>query len=74
MSLDSYYPFEKRLSQLIKELEDMKAKHGDVWVECFAEGCYCGCNVQFSPAKPAVFRGTYLVEPAEEDVVLIGET
>jgi hypothetical protein len=67
------YPFTKHLSDLIKELGEMKTKHGDIWVEGFAEGCFCGCEVTFSEAEPERKRGDYVYEPRRDAVVLIGE-
>lgn len=68
------YPFEKRISTLIKELQDQMKEHGDVWVEATADGCFAGANVIFHPGRPDSkdFRG-HSNDDGFEDYVTIGE-
>lgn len=67
------YPFDVRVSELIIKLTELKEKHGDVWVECFAEGCYCGMNVTYLKAEPEKKRGNYVTSDGQEAVILLGE-
>ena len=41
------YHFSKKISELIKELQDIQKEHGDVWIEATSEGCYRGADIRF---------------------------
>lgn len=68
------YPFTKRISQLIKELQEIQKEHGDVWIEATSEGCYCGAEIIFVPGTPDTkdFRG-HSNDDGYDGHVLIGE-
>jgi hypothetical protein len=63
-----------RISELIKELQKLHEKYGDVLVESFFEGMTGGMNIHYEPAHPPKMRGKFVVEDGEEATVYLGET
>jgi hypothetical protein len=68
------YEFDKTISDLIEELTKIREEHGNIFVEGYAEGCFCGCTVTYCPEKPDTldFRG-HSNDDGIPEVVLIGE-
>ena len=69
----SDYPFDMTVLDLIEKLTRLAEKHGNIFVEAYAEGCYCGANVTYCPEVPAKMRGKFEIEPRYPEVILIGE-